>query len=181
MASDTIIGAGLCASPYFALHDQCAELAMRNRELREENERLSWRAAHYIGPTCDGHMVRDGHGMKYEPICERLRRDLAAAREALRELLSCSVVLSDEYLAKYDSYPDDATLQGWSKGRWKLISAAAKKARDILAAAPAEEPRQQDPALPHKQCRTSDDCRREQLCMDAWHCASAAAPAKDAP
>ena len=40
MAADSIIGAGLAASPYVALHDQLSELAAHNRRLREENERL---------------------------------------------------------------------------------------------------------------------------------------------
>lgn len=56
-------------------------------------------------------------------------------REALYELLQESVVLSAEYLETFRDWPDDKSIQGWEKGRWKRALVASENARAALAAA----------------------------------------------
>jgi len=89
-------------------------------QLRNENKRLYkiWEfACHIINlPTTE-----------LEGENERLQA-------ALKELLSEAVILSESYLEAFNAWPDDATIQGWDKARWKRALAAAKKARQVLNA-----------------------------------------------
>ena len=55
--------------------------------------------------------------------------------EALQGLLIEAVVLSDGYLAAFESYPADATIQGWDKARWLRAADQAKRARAAIAKA----------------------------------------------
>jgi len=56
--------------------------------------------------------------------------------EALRDVLREAVILSADYLEAFRDKPDDATIQGWDKARWKRALAAANKARAALAKSP---------------------------------------------
>jgi hypothetical protein len=58
-----------------------------------------------------------------------------ALLEALRNLLSFSAVLSDEYLSAFENWPADREIQGWPKERWLRASAAKKEAIAAIAAA----------------------------------------------
>lgn len=53
--------------------------------------------------------------------------------EALDELLREAVVLSADYLETFRDWPDDASIQGWGKARWKAALTASEKAKSALA------------------------------------------------
>jgi hypothetical protein len=55
--------------------------------------------------------------------------------EALKEILNEAIILSEDYLEIFRDKPDDATIQGWDKARWRRALVASKKARAIIAKA----------------------------------------------
>jgi hypothetical protein len=64
---------------------------------------------------------------------EALLRERDELRKSVEGLLEHAVILSRDYLAVFNDWPDDKTLQGWETGRWRKALAAADFARATLA------------------------------------------------
>jgi hypothetical protein len=69
-------------------------------------------------------------------------RLIAAAPEllaALQDLLRESVWLSAEYLDVFSLWPDDKSIHGWDKARWKRALAAAQKSQAAITKATGDQ------------------------------------------
>lgn len=52
--------------------------------------------------------------------------------EALNDVLSTAVILSEDYLSAFEPCANDCCIQGWEYSRWVSALAAEKKARMVI-------------------------------------------------